>query len=328
MTALPSYSTATGTSSNRSSQPISGFKGWQFVICERIFSSDYTVFVSKDSVGKYSAFKHDGNHSITKKVQHSGVGIPLLKVVTHEFSLTKMLTIYKYFINEDSFRQKGFDSTNDCYKFCKVTKNKHIDYTTYILSFTPDRFNPSVNFEVVMFAHNVLPIIDYEFQGNFYRWIKNGPSSSWYKYNYINYLLNPNQNCLARFWDKQTYKINRDKSIDNPLLGNNFKKFFSFSSRYPKDDYTSLMQLASLEELVSSAVHSYNQTALLDVLDLYEPSADVVKYESIHSVNMDSLIKVCMSLVFKREEDITAARKKRNMNNYSYSSFSSNSLQI
>ncbi|KAK6454993.1 uncharacterized protein RJT20DRAFT_54137 [Scheffersomyces xylosifermentans] len=285
--------------------------GWRFMICNKVFSQDLTVFVSSDSIGKYKAFKKTirdgpmtGAAKYARDLQFSGIGVPLLKVDSHTFHLNKFLTIQKYYIDQKKFGLRGFDPSTDLYDFCVVNRFKHGSYTSYEMNFTPDPNDRRKDFQIVVFAHSILPIADYVYNGNRYRWIREGRNWS-FEFNYSNFLLDSKQHALSDNWNKKTNKLESSIDPNNPLVGGFFGKFFSIKSRTERECYYSSMRLGSLDEKRTFSIFGdFKQKAQYTMGDIYNTDNIPVNYESIHSVNLDALTRLCMGLLFKREEDI------------------------
>ncbi|KAK6204571.1 uncharacterized protein RJT21DRAFT_9542 [Scheffersomyces amazonensis] len=65
-------------------------------------------------------------------------------------------------------------------------------------------------------------------------------------------------------------------------------------------------KLATLEEEINLIMGKSKERAQLTVEDIYDHDdlLEPLNYESIFSVNIDALTTICMSLIFKREEDV------------------------
>ncbi|KAK6455919.1 uncharacterized protein RJT20DRAFT_51706 [Scheffersomyces xylosifermentans] len=283
---------------------------WKFVICNKTFSRDLNVFVSADSIDKYRAFRKAkadkspiGVSRYANELQLAGIGVPLLKVQVHPFHFNKFLTIQKYYIDHKSFPLRGFDPKVDFYDFCKVQRYRQGSYTTYELCFTPDPNDKQKNFQVVVFAHKTLPISDYIYKGNRYRWVREGRKWS-FEYNYSNFLLDPEQHSLTDNWDRKTNRLDTTLDPNNPLIGGGFMSKL-FSTTTDRERYYSSIQLGSLRELNKFILFGeYKQRAQYTMGDIYNSANDYVNYESIDSVNLDALSMLCTGLLFKREEDV------------------------
>ncbi|KAK6455411.1 uncharacterized protein RJT20DRAFT_147983 [Scheffersomyces xylosifermentans] len=289
-------------------------QGWRFMICNKTFSDDLVAFVSEDSIEMFNTFKERTKGDPlspaaihAREQQSKGLGVPLLKVKSHNFHVNKFLTIQIYFIDKEKINSRGFKEKEDLYDFCIITKYMHVEYTTYVLKFTPDPIDRSQDFEIVIFVHSVLPVNDYIYKNDRYRWIQE--SATWGKrHNYTNLLLQPDQHALTDNWNRETYKL--DKQIDpkNPLIGGYLKKVFSTSSRKRSKEYYSSIQLGVLEQNEEDYIFgSYRHRAQYITGDNYTPNDGTVDYESINSVNLDALTRLCMAILFKRREDIIEA---------------------
>ncbi|KAK6460029.1 hypothetical protein DFJ63DRAFT_257955 [Scheffersomyces coipomensis] len=283
--------------------------GWKFMICAKTFDR-LTVFTSKSSIQKYLSLKDEPQNSKARDSQFDGIGVPLFWVKNHKFSISNMITIYKYYINHDTFHQKGFNPETDYFQFCHVSQSSHAQYRTYVLKFTPDPKNSNLDFELVLYAHYIVPVIDYEYKGKFYRWIY-GYSTKELRYTYSHYLLDDNQHCIARHVDKSINKIDFEKSKDNPLLQGYMKKLFNKRDKYPRDEYYSSVNLGTLEEKRKRIrIGSYKLDTDFELQDTNYNVAKPIDYYSINSVDLQTSTYVCMAILLKRSEDIKKHREE------------------
>ncbi|KAG7666005.1 uncharacterized protein J8A68_000435 [[Candida] subhashii] len=276
-------------------------QGWSFVINNAFFGGRYTIFVSKDASDKWNVFKKNNTPEV-KDLQAQGYGIPLLKGICplNPFT-TKFLTFKRYLPTADH----PFDVEKDHYEFCVVNVNQHFGYKTFIFHFRPDPEQRKLDFELMVFMHSGLPIVDYIYKGEKHRWIDetagHGFRMQWQvKFGFKHCVLSENQPSLTDNWDGVNHKLNKSP---NPLIEGTIATLFSmssrWSSRFPKNEYYGEGRGVFGEaEPFFKLGH-----AELNVDDIYNQSASV-DYESIFSVNQDVLVDVCVATVLKRQRDI------------------------
>ncbi|KAK6455409.1 uncharacterized protein RJT20DRAFT_46856 [Scheffersomyces xylosifermentans] len=281
---------------------------WRFTICNKKFGEDLLVFISPESADLHKSLKTktvdppSPEMIHAREVQSTKKGVPLLKVISHNY-VKKFVSIKKCYINDEEVRSRGFDEEKDMYDFCVVKKQVRINYSTYLMKFTPDPNDRSGDFEVVVFAHGVLPIIDYVYKKERHRWVQEKHDYG-KLHDYTHILLSSEQHSLTDNWNKKTNKL--DKSIDpnNPLIGGHFQRVFSLGSRKIKDEYYSSTRFGTLEQVRDDSVYGTFQ-AQWRYYSNYSPRRDFTTMEeSIDSVNLDAVSQLCVSLLFKREEDV------------------------
>ncbi|KAI5955250.1 hypothetical protein KGF54_001811 [Candida jiufengensis] len=282
-------------------------KGWTIVINNRFWTGGYWIFVSEDACEKYDAFKKKKNDANVMDLQRQGIGIPLLKIVLPLNPMSsKFMTIERFLPSS----QGAFDADVNNYDYCVVKKYSHMGYNTYIFEFTPDPKAPQLNFQVFMFSHSTLPISDYIFRGERYRWIDESYADRFntlYQviFGFKHTMLTPDQPSLCDSWDGKHNKLDNKKS--NPYLSSYFKTKLNSRSRFPKPEYYGHSCSAILGEADSYSSRGY---AELKTADTYSGDSNK-NYESTLSVNEDALVLTCIATVLKREKDIEQEKRRQ-----------------
>jgi hypothetical protein len=282
--------------------------GWNIVIRTRVLVDGYRIFVSPDAANKFNEFKKKKkrSHEITQ-LQKQGYGVPLFKVTSSYVPFSKkFLTFRKY------APRKGvhsFDENKDYYDYCTVIKTTHIGYDSYIFEFSPDPDAPWLNFTVVMFSHNILPINDYIFRGRKHRWVDETRLLSkerQAKHGFRHTILSPSQVSLTDNWDGTSDRLTRN--TENVYLTDDIERCASMSygatnvgfPRHAKAEYygQNFSRILRVSEPTVRTVS--NEVKIGDVNDRKKD----IDYESIFAIDEDDLVTICIAAVLKRQKDI------------------------
>lgn len=313
---LPSYNDVCGISTNPSfangnnnqalneGRQLSGV--WNFLFYNKMITHTIEVFISRDSLDKYKAFKNNLNllmQSNIQELQREGYAVPLLRASPCKIPLTNaFLTIYKY--NPPS--RRNFDPKVDRFEFCKVTSSFHKRYHQYNLSFNPDPKDRTIGFSCTMFRHHTLPIVDFVYNGRKYRWIYEKDLLDYYEYGLFE--LSSDQQSMTDGMNIRSQSL----SSLNPILKGSLKNIVTMKYRFPKEEYYSNCKVGELKHLLSASMGSWVQTATF--IAAKPPANYEHNSESIFSVDMQTLVFLSLSLVLKRHKDQEKQRRRANNN--------------
>ncbi|KAK6204569.1 uncharacterized protein RJT21DRAFT_137032 [Scheffersomyces amazonensis] len=277
--------------------------GWGIIYNMNSTNWNLKIFVSVRARSEWSSYLNlvKCSHAINER-RRRGFGIPLLTTSQPYFSFHTFFTVYKTFIDEDYFLKRGFKERTDQFQYCQVSRYYHWGYTSYVLKFTPDPDDSSKDFEVTMFKHFILPITDFEYRGEIYRWVEN-KSILPRGYYYNLYKLENGRPSLAQHWNKEKHTINISENKGNPLIGGYIWKFFNIANRYCLSEYISQNHIATL----SDAYILNRENAVLTINSTHSN----IDRDSIHSVDLDNTVFICAGLVIKKIEEAIGTDRKR-----------------
>lgn len=280
----------------------------EFIFCNMNLSNNIVTFVSDDAIRKYKSFKDVPRDSENFKhvldLQKQGVGLPLLEAsftLAPSVGNSKYATIY-CFAKPPIDSGRMFDKKKDRYRFCSVYKKRGSHHSRYTFTFYPNPDNPNESFEVSIFINQKLPIADVTKFGNNndrYRWVHSEYHSLRQDFVFELYMLDNDQPSMVDNMDTAENKLDPR----NQLVNGNFKSLFKLRSKKVKDNYLSDTRLGKLFYLKEKyIVSSFQETAKL--LLQIPPGGEDPNPESTDSVGINELIFCCMSMVFKRQEEI------------------------
>ncbi|KAI5965618.1 uncharacterized protein KGF55_000980 [Candida pseudojiufengensis] len=278
-------------------------KHWNVVINTRYFSNG-TIFVGNKSINKYELFKTKPNDLKVMKLQNKGIGVPLFQIKpSSNLMSSKYLTFYKHLSYPLSTNFK-FDVKNKYFNYCTVEKSDHLGYTSYVFNFTPDSSSSSSssttnsNFQVILFSHSILPINDFIYKGKRLRWIDESNKPFFKRLNQVNWgykltTLNSNQPSLCDNWDDVV-----------------------------QSEYYGDSTIAILGEAQSEFELGKLRLAELKFNDIYnnDKNDNSIDYNSLYSLNEETLVFICIATVLKNEKDKFEERRKVARSNNKFAS--------
>ncbi|CUM65956.1 uncharacterized protein PRCAT00003609001 [Priceomyces carsonii] len=241
----------------------------------------------------------DLNKAITsKKVKtcdlKKNVGVPVITSNDNVFGRNE-LSLNKCFVPIGG----DFDPEIDEPQFCEVTKEQHSSYKTFKFQFTPEGKSA---FTVALFAHRRIPILDFEYKNNRYRWIRKRAKFS-HSYSYDLYKLSEKDPSLLDGSNRQTFELDNE----NELVG--YSLILGLKSKLPQSERNAKDYLGQLKSQKSTS--SVRKTAVFSFIDSSFKTTD--DPEDINSVGLDSSVFLCLATYLKYFED---EREKSDSSSY------------
>ncbi|RLV96353.1 hypothetical protein JA1_000250 [Spathaspora sp. JA1] len=272
------------------------FKGWKFII-QNCIGEDQSlnIFISKASCKQYQeyCFNSAALPGFSGGLQNQGYGVPMF-IVSGSMSNTRPLVFRKFNGNNDH----PFDLEADYYSFCTVLRYSFLKYSSFHFRFTPDPRDKENSFEIVMFSHNTLPISDYIYNGQRFRWIKEDAKTGFQKCQFRHCKLKQDQISLTDNWDGEGVKLKNSIKQKNPYLKNSsvIVSMLMYTG-YPRNEYYSLDYGGRLNMSKTFQPNGFAELKVHDKLS----DLNSLNYEDISHVYIDELVKLCIATVLKIE---------------------------
>lgn len=259
-----------------------------FPILNKRFLNTLTVYPSEESYDKYQEYKKDPNSLFVINENSAGHGLPLIESHTRPFS-SKFLSIRRYVkpIEVDGLEQ-GFDKDKHYYDSCVIKKRIGLECSIYTLQF--------LNEQVLVFYHNVMPIIDYEYHGIVYRWVyQNKYTFGKFKFTLLQ-LGSQRGYSIVDSWDKNAGKL----VSNHPLM--KILALFSVKARRKQPElFHDAMAIGEVHETKRHGLHR-TEVVLENNLTEDQNSIDVGNVVLVHIV---------VGVIIKRHQDILEERRRR-----------------
>ncbi|KAK6459066.1 uncharacterized protein RJT20DRAFT_11657 [Scheffersomyces xylosifermentans] len=185
-----------------------------YILCNNVMSRKITVLNSSGSMRGLLDWKKAAKKDAAISPISSD-DIPVLEANTGTFGSN--LKVVTFVCNGNQLEKKDYSD---------IIKKYHSKYFNYT-------FNLKDGSSFIMKRHRVLPILDFQYNNNIYRWIYTKPRATEYDFLYSLYKLESHQQTL---FDE-----------DEELLNTKTKGIFSISSKIPKSEYYGTHLIAQLE---------------------------------------------------------------------------------
>lgn len=237
-----------------------------FPIVNKTLGGNLTLFPSHESEVQF-------NEGLTSE----GYGMPLFTTHTYYFS-SKFMSFKKFFVPNDG----SFEKETHFEEYCLVKRTIGLRCSVYTLEFLDKK--------IMMFYHKILPIVDYRYQGNIYRWVREKKYKT-EKYLFTLLQLGPERGySMVDSWDETTSTLLKNHPMTR------LENVFSLDARKPKPEmYEDSIAIGELRE--NSKLGNHRTQISLENTH----SSD---YDNINSIDEDMLVHLIAGMVIKRQVTI------------------------
>lgn len=261
--------------------PYVGTRRQTFPVVNAILSRSISVFPSNDSYSKYKSFSK--SNSLAADLQSQGYGMPIF-ISKRSWAPNRYLNGRKAVIPLLGV----FDKKRDTEDFYTVKKKTGMKFSKYTINFVNGE-------EVMLFYHHILPIADYEYRGQVYRWINYRKFGYTFFYYTLFQMGSERVFSLVDSYNKKTGKMGKDPA------------FSWLNLAKPKNWYQTPELFkggTSMGELRETSLFGrFQSTILLD-----NKVADDL--ENMKSVDDDMLVHMAVALTIKMYEDDLEDRRR------------------
>lgn len=249
----------------------------EFAFVSNRLGRGHRVFLDIDTAEKYYSFKGKENEMVVD-LQESGHAIPLMEYTTNFLLGNKKGTFSK---GVPPSSGKPFDGSKDFVKYGSQKRSSHLAFSIYTLELP--------NTTIKLYRHRTIPIIDFTFKGNQYRWIYH--RNRGFTYDAYTYTLYRLDNSLMTIMTRmENDKMDKNNQFNEGTFKQVVKAFTGFMRA---DDYVGDEQLAQLKCVRYEGI----RRKVTEVLQ--------VRMEPVHSVaEVDdiALMYISMASIFKTIE--------------------------